>query len=98
VLQVSPNAVSLLEEARDAQDIPESFGIRVFGESDPTGQVAISVGFTEEPQDGDEVTEQSGTEIYVSPELAEPLSDSVLDLEDTPEGARLVIKPQQQEG
>jgi Fe-S cluster assembly iron-binding protein IscA len=95
VLQVTDTALAALDEARTAQDVPDSFGLRVFGQPSPTGQVAISLAFTEEPEEGDEVAEQSGTEIYVAPELAEPLSESMIDVEQTPDGAQLVIKPQE---
>lgn len=94
MLQVSRSAVAALEQARAAQQVPDSHGVRIFAEPDDSGQVAVSLGFSEEPADGDQVTEESGTEIYVAPELAEPLAESVVDLEDTPEGAQLVIKPQ----
>lgn len=95
MLQVSPSAVAALEQARTAQQVPDSHGVRIFAEPDDNGQVAVSLGFSEEPADGDQVTEEGGTEIYVAPELAEPLAESVVDLEDTPEGAQLVIRPQE---
>ncbi len=95
MLQVTESAVSALNEARAAQEIPDSHGVRVFAQADEQGQAALALAFAEEPAEGDEVTEQSGTEIYVSPELAEPLSGSKLDVEDTPEGAQLTIVPQE---
>ena len=94
VLQVSTSAVSVLEEARSAQDLPDSFGVRVFAQADETGQPALALAFSEEPVDGDHVTEQDGTAIYVAPELAEPLADSVLDVEETSEGPQLTLVPQ----
>ena len=95
MLQVSDAAVDVLEEARSAQEVPDSFGVRVFAQADESGQAALALAFAEEPAEGDEITEQSGTEIYVAPELAEPLSESKLDVEDTPEGAQLTIVPQE---
>ena len=94
MLQVSTSAVSVLEEARSAQDVPDSHGVRVFAQADETGQAALALAFTEEPLDGDEIIEQDGTPIFVAPELAEPLADSVLDVEDSPEGPQLTLVPQ----
>jgi Fe-S cluster assembly iron-binding protein IscA len=94
MLQVSETAVAVLEEARSAQQVPETFGVRISGQPTEDGQMELMVGFAEGPGDGDEVTEQAGTEIYIAPEVAEPLADSKLDLEPTPEGAQLVVKPQ----
>jgi len=97
VLQVSSTAVSVLNDARESQEVPESFGVRVFAQPDETGQAALALAFAEEPVEGDQVTEQDGTDIYVAPELAEPLADSVLDVEDTPEGPQLTLVPQDDE-
>lgn len=97
MLQVTASAVNALEQARSAQEVPDSFGIRVFAQADDSGEAALALAFAEEPVDGDEVSEQEGTAIYVAPELAEPLSDSRLDVEDTPEGPQLTLVPQNDE-
>lgn len=97
MLQVSSPAVSVLKDARTAQEVPEHFGVRVFAQPDETGQAALALAFTEEPVEGDHVTEQDGTDIYVAPELAEPLADSVLDVEDTAEGPQLTLVQQDDE-
>ncbi|MFP4635328.1 MAG: hypothetical protein ACLFRD_05670 [Nitriliruptoraceae bacterium] len=96
LLQVSPSAVSALNEAREAQEVPDSHGVRVFAQPDESGEAALALAFAEQPAEGDEVTEQSGTEFYVAPELAEPLAASKLDVEETPEGAQLTIVPQEE--
>jgi Fe-S cluster assembly iron-binding protein IscA len=97
VLQVSDSAVSVLQEARSAQDIPDEFGIRVFAQPDESGEAALALAFAEEPVEGDQVTEQQGQAIYVAPELAEPLAGTVLDVADTPEGPQLTLVPQDNE-
>lgn len=94
MLKVSESAGAMLRQARSAQELPESFGVRVFGEPGEGGQLEVSLAFAEEPEAGDEVTEQEGTPVYVAPEVAAPLADSKLDLEQTPEGEGLVLKPQ----
>jgi Fe-S cluster assembly iron-binding protein IscA len=97
VLQVTESAVSALNEARETQEVPASFGVRVFAQADENGDPALALAFAEEPVEGDEVTEQNGTEIYVAPELVEPLAGSMLAVEDTPEGAQLALVPQADE-
>jgi Fe-S cluster assembly iron-binding protein IscA len=34
----------------------------------------------------DQVAEQAGTEVYVDPELAEPLDEAVMDVQNTEQG------------
>ena len=95
MLQVTDSAVSVVREARAAQEVPDSFGLRVFAQPDETGQPALALAFAEEPAEGDQVIVQEGTEIYVAPEVAEPLAESVLDVEDTAEGPQFALVPQQ---
>jgi Fe-S cluster assembly iron-binding protein IscA len=93
MLQVTDSAISVLQEARAAQELPESVGVRVFAQTGNDGQAALAVAFAEAPMEGDQVTEQGGTEIYVAPEVAEPLADSMLDVQDTVEGPQLALVP-----
>ena len=92
MLQLSSRAASLLDQARESQGIPEHFGVRVYGEPAPEGGTAIGIAFTETPEQGDEVGEQDGTNLFVAPEVAEPLSAALLDAEESPEGVRLTLK------
>lgn len=94
MLQVTTAAATALAEVRDAQDLPDSYGVRIAAQPDPSGQVGIALQFAEVPEAGDEVTPTDGPDVYVAPELAEPLSGSLIDVDDTPEGPQLVIKPQ----
>lgn len=96
MLQLSSNAVIVLEQAREQQELPDSFGVRVSAQPGPEGQTGLAIGFAEEPLEGDEVSETSGPELYIAPEVAEPLSDAVIDVEDTPQGQQLVLKPQEE--
>lgn len=97
MLQATDSAVSVLRDARAAQELPDSYGVRVFAQADENGQAALALAFAEEPVEGDQVTEKDGTEIYVAPELAEPLAESLLDVEDTAEGPQLALVPQEDE-
>lgn len=97
MLQVSDSAISVLREARTAQEVPDTYGVRVFAQADEAGEAALALAFAERPAEGDQVTEEDGTEIFVAPELAEPLAESVLDVEQTSEGPQLALVPQDDE-
>ena len=94
MLQVTSAAMSTFEQARGAQDLPEGVGVRIFAQRDEQGEIGIALAFAEQPQEGDQVTETDGTAVFVAPELADPLSDSVLDVEDSDEGAQIVLTDQ----
>jgi Fe-S cluster assembly iron-binding protein IscA len=97
LLQVTDQAIGVLREARAAQEVPDTYGIRVFAQADESGQAELALAFAEQPAEGDQVTEGDGTEIYVAPELAEPLAESMLDVEQTPQGPQLALVPQNDE-
>lgn len=94
MLQITDSAANVLQAERANQELPDSYGVRVFANADENGQAALAVAFAQEPAEGDQVSVQSGTEIYVAPEVAEPLAESALDVEETPEGPRLALVPQ----
>lgn len=95
MLQLSPTAAEALNQARDEQDVPEDYGVRVSAQAGPDGQTGLAVGFAEGPVEGDEVTEQAGTQVFIAAEVAEPLAESVIDMEETERGAQLVVKPKE---
>lgn len=94
MLQVSDAAATVLDQTRANEELPESVGVRIFAQPDQTGEMQVSLTFAEEPMPEDQVTEQAGTQVFIAPEVAEPLADSVLDLEHADNGPQLVIKPQ----
>ena len=94
MLQVSDSAAAVLQQAREAQQLPDTFGVRISGEPTQAGEMEVALAFSEGPSPDDQVTEQAGTRIFVAPEVAEPLSEAVVDLEDTPDGPQLAIKAQ----
>ena len=95
MLQITHGAASLLTELRRGQDVPETFGLRVFPESTEPGEVTIGLGFTDSPAAGDEVTEQDGMKVFVAQELAEPLQDAAIDITEEGGAERLVFRPQE---
>lgn len=96
MLELSQSAADVLEQARQTQDIPEDYGVRIAAEPAPDGQASLTVGFAENPAEGDEVTEQAGTEVYIAEQVAGPLADSLIDVEQSEGGVQLVVKPQGQ--
>lgn len=92
MLQVSEQAAVALEAIRRSEGIPETHGTRLSAAPQPTGDLAIRLEFVEAAEEGDQVTEQAGTEVFVDPELAEPLSDAVMDVRDTEEGLAFVFR------
>jgi Fe-S cluster assembly iron-binding protein IscA len=94
VLEITPDAATLLNEIRRGQEVPEDYGLRVFPESADPGQLTIGLGFTDEPAPGDQVTEQDGMRVFVAQELAAPLGDTAIDVTGAGNGAeRLVFRP-----
>lgn len=89
MLQVTEKARTILEWVRTDQKLPESLGIRI--STQPDGE--LSLDWAEDPEEGDEVIRQLGTEIYVASHLVEQLSESVIDLEETPQGPDLTVRP-----
>jgi Fe-S cluster assembly iron-binding protein IscA len=53
--------------------------------------MVLGLTFAEAPAEDDEVTEQEGTLIFIAPEVVEPLASAALDVQDTPDGAQLVL-------
>lgn len=97
MLQISEKARTVLEWVRAHEKLPETFGVRISIEADGGGNRSISLSWAREPEEDDQVIRQLGTEIYVAPDVAEQLSESIIDLEETPQGPDLVIRPQVRE-
>ena len=77
------------------QGLPDTVGLRFSGEPQPDGGIALSLAFAEVPAEDDEVSEQQGTRLFLAPEVVEPLAGAALDVEETPEGAQLVLTAQE---
>ncbi|HWB71566.1 MAG TPA: hypothetical protein VG452_05045 [Egibacteraceae bacterium] len=93
MLHVSENAAAALENVRSTEGLPESYGVRLSGGQEAGGDIVVRLAFVETPEEADQVTEQSGTEVYVAPEVAEPLSTAVMDVRDSDAGLQFVFRP-----
>src|SRR5437660_7108953 len=98
MFQLTHAAATQVVQTRQAQGFPDTFGLRVFGQREATGGMALRLAFTDAPARDDEVTEQNGTRLFVAPEIAGPLSFAALDVEPTADGPKLVLIDQDASG
>lgn len=91
MLSMTSSAASVLDTIREQQGVPESFVVCVFPNPTTNG-VEIDITFKPEPAEGDQVVETEGTTLCVDPDLAEPLAETVIDAEQTPQGPALVLR------
>lgn len=91
MLSMTSTAASVLETVRQQQGLPDTSVIRVFPTPTENG-LEVDIGFVPGPVEGDQVLESEGTTLCVDPDLAEPLADTVIDAEQTPEGPQLVLR------
>jgi Fe-S cluster assembly iron-binding protein IscA len=94
MLQVTKSAASRLAGERAQQGLPDHFGVRIFASATATPDMrsAYQFGFVEEPGAGDQIADAEGTRVFVAPEVADSLEESVLDAE--AESGRLILMPQ----
>jgi Fe-S cluster assembly iron-binding protein IscA len=101
MLQCTPTAAATLDEVRKRNDLPEDYGIRVAVSHAPDGEVGLSIGFTDSPAEGDQVSHQHGTTLIVASEISEQLAGMTLDVMPDPSAngsasPQLVLRPSEQ--
>ena len=94
MLQITHRVATFLSELREGQDVPDTYGLRIYPETTEADEVTVALGFTDSPTDGDQVTEQDGLRVFVAPELAAPLADAAIDVSADEEAPRLLFRPQ----
>jgi Fe-S cluster assembly iron-binding protein IscA len=95
MLQVTDRAVSVFKKVMEKGN-PEAEGIRLVQNQQADGRMTVGVEMIREPEPTDEAAQARGLTIVVQKELAPDLEEAVLDAEETPTGADLVVRPQQQ--
>ena len=95
MLQLTHAAATQVAQARESQGLPDTFGLRIYGEQKSGGGMSLSLAFAETPAPDDQVTEQQGTKLFLAPEVVEPLAAAALDVQETPDGAALVLTAQE---
>ena len=94
MMQLSENAAAALEGIRESQGIPEDQGARLTADASQGGGLALRLEFVEEVPEDDLVVEQAGTEIHLDPVVAQPLENTIMDVQDTAEGPAFVFRDQ----
>ena len=92
MFQVTPAAAATLADIRQQNGIPDGAGLRASSTNEPDGGMAVSLVFTETPAEDDLVIEQEGTSVFVAADLVQPLEDSALDVADTTEGPKFLLR------
>lgn len=94
MLTLSPSAAQALAQSRSQQGIPDDATLRVAAAPTSDGeQPGITLGFVDEPMDGDQTGDAHGLPICVAPEVADALSDATIDTQTQGGETRLVLVP-----
>ncbi len=81
MLQLTHEAATELAQLGLERGLPDTCGIRVFGEQRSGDELAMEITFAQVPAEHDRVTEREGTRVFVAPEVAVLLSSVALDIE-----------------
>ncbi|HEX2030141.1 MAG TPA: hypothetical protein VHL78_01885 [Actinomycetota bacterium] len=97
MLQVTEAAASILRQTLQHPEFPGS-AIRIQQVQTPGGEPGIGFQPVSSPKEGDAEGEASGLDVFVAPELSDPLGEAVLDARQTEEGTQLFLRPQEETG
>lgn len=92
-LELSETAAAALDTIRPNEAVPESHDTRLSAERQPPATSPLGSSCRRVGEE-DQVAEQSGTEVYVDPQIADELAASVMDVRDTDQGLAFVFRPQ----
>src|SRR5262245_28113770 len=95
MLQVTDKAVSVFKQVLEQGDA-DADGIRLVQNQQPDGRVTVGIEMIDKPAPSDEAAQARGLTIVVAKDLAPDLENAVLDAQETPTGADLFVRPQQQ--
>ena len=93
MFELTSRAAAALAESRAESGLGETIAIRIsMSESGNGSSAGYQLRFASHPSPGDVVMESAGTRVFVAAGLAQPLVGSVLDIEDTAQGKKLVLR------
>lgn len=93
MFELTSRAAAALAETRAESGLGDTIAIRISASESGNGSSpGYQLRFASHPSPGDVVTESAGTRVFVAAGLAEPLGGSLLDVEDTAQGKKLVLK------
>lgn len=93
MLQVTESAEALFRQFLQREDVAGN-AIRIQLAPGPEGQAAVAFQAVDQPDTNDAPVESPGVDIYVAPELTEPLGTARLDARETDQGAELFLTEQ----
>jgi iron-sulfur cluster assembly protein len=93
VLVLTQDAAMVIRSLVESSDVEEG-GLRITARPITEEQAALEIQLAEEPDTLDEVVEQEGAQVFLEPQVAEALSDKVLDAAVEEEGVRFTIVEQ----
>lgn len=101
MLQVTEAAVGVIRQIRtDTPGVSDEAKARIqLVASEQEEQPGLGFGFSDEPIEGDhKVAEDEAIQVFLAPELVEPLSAAVVDALPDSEGQQLVLREQEGDG
>jgi Fe-S cluster assembly iron-binding protein IscA len=93
MLQVTESAETLFRRFLEREDVSGN-AIRIQPAPGPEGESTVTFEIVEQPNSNDAPAESPGVDIFVAPELTEPLGAATLDARETERGAELFIREQ----
>ena len=96
MLRVTDAAVTVLKSSVLGGGEPLQRGdsapaVRIEPASAGDGRQALTVQPVMGPEPGDVPTEATDLDVFVAPEVAEPLDSAILDVQTTPEGPQMIL-------
>lgn len=95
MLTLTQPAVSMLSDVRAEQGISEDSFLRIAAATE--GQQGLSLGFVDQPLDGDQTNDAHGLDYCVSPEVADALDGATIDVQEagpvSSDAGNLIIVP-----
>jgi Fe-S cluster assembly iron-binding protein IscA len=92
MLKVTTEAAYVLKAAREGVTTPTA-GLRIKRAENPNdGWDGFRIGYQQDPESTDQVFEQDGLSVFVAADVADALSDRILDVDATSHGAELIFR------
>jgi Fe-S cluster assembly iron-binding protein IscA len=94
MLTITRPAARMLIATREQEGIPAEASLRVASSTSGNGDApGITVGFVDEPYDGDQVGIVHGLSLCVAPEVADVLATAAIDIQEQDGETHLVLVP-----
>ncbi len=94
MLKITDSAAGVLRQVRSEAEVPEEAAVRIQLVPDEARRhEVIGLAFTDQPEADDQPVAED-PKVFVAPELAVPLSTSVLDTRETDAGTELELREQ----